>query len=109
LISGIAKRVDPGWPAAASALGAPSWTAAPLPWVEIGLGAVLVAGVARPFAAALAAALLVAFTVLLCLNLAHGRRPPCACFGSRSRSPISARTVVRNLVLLALATVALVA
>ena len=104
LVSGIVKRVDRSWPTAASALGAPSWLA--VPWVEIVLGAVLVSGLVRPFAAALAAALLLVFTVLLGASLAHGRRPPCACFGSRSRKPISALSVVRNMVLLALAAIA---
>ena len=106
LVSGVAKRVDGGWPAAVSALGAPSWAVAPLPWVEIGLGAVLISGLVRPLAAALAAVLLVLFTVLLAVNLARGRRPPCACFGSRSRQPISAWSLVRNLGLLALAAIA---
>jgi uncharacterized membrane protein YphA (DoxX/SURF4 family) len=106
MISGVAKAVDRNWPAAATALGAPSWVAVPLPWVEIGLGAVLVSGLARPVAAALAAVLLAAFSVLLGVNLARGRRPPCACFGSRSRAPISALNLARNLVLLALAAVA---
>ena len=106
LVSGVAKRVDGGWPAAASALGAPSWAVAPLPWVEIGLGALLVSGLVRPVAAALAAVLLVLFSVLLAVNLARGRRPPCACFGSRSRAPISAWSLIRNAGLLALAAIA---
>ena len=109
LVSGIAKRVDRRWPAAASALGAPSWAVAPLPWVEIGLGALLVSGLVRPLAAALAAVLLVLFSVLLAVNLARGRRPPCGCFGSRSREPISAWSLVRNLGLLALAAIACLA
>jgi uncharacterized membrane protein YphA (DoxX/SURF4 family) len=109
LVSGIAKRVDRRWPAAASALGAPSWAVTPLPWVEIGLGAVLVSGLVRPLAAALAAVLLVLFSLLLAVNLARGRRPPCGCFGSRSREPISAWSLVRNLGLLALAAIACLA
>jgi uncharacterized membrane protein YphA (DoxX/SURF4 family) len=109
LVAGIAKRADRGWPAAARALGAPAWSIAPLPWVEIGLGAVLVSGLLRPWAAVLAAILLVLFTVLVVVNLARGRRPPCACFGARSHEPIGALSVVRNLGLLGLAAVALVA
>jgi uncharacterized membrane protein YphA (DoxX/SURF4 family) len=109
LVSGIAKRVDRRWTAAASALGAPSWAVAPLPWVEIGLGALLVSGLVRPLAAALAAVLLVLFSVLLAVNLARGRRPPCGCFGSRSREPISGWSLVRNLGLLALAAIACLA
>jgi len=80
-----------------------------LPWFEILLGAVLVSGLARPAAAALAGLVLLAFTGLLVLNLARGRRPPCACFGASSRRPIGPGSVVRNLVLLALAVIAFVA
>ncbi len=109
LVAGSAKRADRGWPSAAAALGVPAWTVAPLPWVEIGLGAVLISGLVRPLALVLAAILLVLFTVLVVVNLAQGRRPPCACFGARSREPISVLSVLRNLGLLALAAVALVA
>jgi uncharacterized membrane protein YphA (DoxX/SURF4 family) len=109
LVSGIAKRVDRRWPTAASALGAPSWAVAPLPWVEIALGALLVSGLARPLPAVAAALLLLLFTVLVVVNLVRGRRPPCACFGTRSREPINELTVARNLGLLALAVVAIVA
>ena len=109
LVAGIAKRVDRGWPAAARALGAPAWAIAPLPWVEIGLGAMLISGLLRPWPAALAAVLLVLFTVLVVVNLARGRRPPCACFGARSHEPISALSVLRNVGLLGLAAVAVVA
>jgi uncharacterized membrane protein YphA (DoxX/SURF4 family) len=109
LVAGIAKRVDRRWPAAAAALGAPAWTATVLPWVEIALGALLVAGLARPYPAIATAVLLVLFTVLLVVNLVRGRTPPCACFGTRSREPSSAASVVRNIALLALAGVAIVA
>jgi uncharacterized membrane protein YphA (DoxX/SURF4 family) len=109
LMAGIAKRANRNWSAAASALGAPAWAVAPLPWIEIGLGAVLVSGLLRPLAAALAAVLLALFTVLLGVNLARGRRPPCACFGTRSRRPISVLSLVRNVGLLALAAVAYLA
>ena len=55
------------------------------------------------------ALVLLAFTGLLILNLARGRRPPCACFGASSRRPIGPGSLVRNLVLLALAVIAFVA
>jgi uncharacterized membrane protein YphA (DoxX/SURF4 family) len=109
LVAGVAKRIDRRWPAAASSLGAPSWAAAALPWIEIALGALLVSGLARPLPAIAAALLLLLFTVLLVVNLVRGRRPPCACFGTRSREPISEVSVARNLGLLALAVVAIVA
>jgi uncharacterized membrane protein YphA (DoxX/SURF4 family) len=109
LVAGVAKRSDPRWPSKAAELGAPPWVVRVLPWLELALGALLVAGVARRAVSTVAAAVLVAFTVLLVVRLAQGRRPPCACFGARSTRPIGAGSVVRNLVLLALAIVALVA
>ena len=109
LVAGIAKRADRGWPQDAAALGTPAWAIPALPWFEMLLGAVLVSGLARPVAAALAGVVLLALTGLLILNLARGRRPPCACFGASSRRPIGPGSLVRNLVLLALAVIAFVA
>ena len=75
------------------------------------LGVVLLASGALKLAAgprwtAQAAAMLVVFTVVLVVRLAEGRRVPCACFGARSARPIGVGSVVRNLVLIALALVA---
>ena len=109
LVAGIAKRADRGWPQDAAALGTPAWAIPVLPWFEMLLGAVLVSGLARSAAAALAGVVLIAFTGLVVLNLARGRRPPCACFGASSRRPIGPGSLVRNLVLLALAVIAFVA
>ncbi len=109
LVSGAAKRADRGWPASAADFGAPAWAIPVLPWFELALGGVLITGIARPFAAALAAAVLLAFTALLVANLARGRRVPCACFGVRSGRPIGAWSVVRNVALLGVAAVAIVA
>ena len=53
-----------------------------------------------------AAALLGAFTVLLVVRLAQGRRPPCACFGAWSTRPVGFGSVARNVVLIALALLA---
>ena len=109
LLAGIAKRADRGWPQDAAALGTPAWAIPVLPWFEMLLGAVLVSGLVRPAAAALAGVVLIAFTGLVVLNLARGRRPPCACFGASSRRPIGPGSLVRNVVLLALALIAFVA
>ena len=109
LVSGAAKRADRGWPDAAAAFGAPAWTIPVLPWFELVLGGVLITGLARPVAAALAAVVLLGFTALMVANLARGRRVPCACFGARSGRPIGAWSVARNVGLLALAAVAIVA
>jgi hypothetical protein len=77
-----------------------------VPWLEIGLGALLITGVWRPAVALVAAGLLGAFTVLLVLRLAQGQRPPCACFGAWSTRPIGYGSVARNVVLIALALLA---
>ena len=106
LLSGGAKlAAGARWPAQAAALGAPAVAVPVVPWIELGLGALLVTGVARPVVALAAAALLAAFTVLLVARLAHGQRPPCACFGAWSTRPVGPGSVVRNVVLIALALV----
>jgi len=93
------------WPQQARDLGAPGWVVPVLPWVEIVVGAALVTQLARVAAAVVAAALLAAFTALIVLRLAQGRRPPCACFGAWSAKPLGPGHVVRNAVLFALAIV----
>jgi uncharacterized membrane protein YphA (DoxX/SURF4 family) len=109
LVAGVSKRADPGWPAAAAELGAPRWSVPVVPVAELVLGALLVTGFGRPWAAWAAAALLGGFTVLLVVRLAQGRRPPCACFGVRSAKPIGPWSLVRNAGLLVLALVAALA
>ncbi|MGE3268985.1 MAG: MauE/DoxX family redox-associated membrane protein [Chloroflexota bacterium] len=50
-----------------------------------------------------ALALLVLFTGAIAFNLLRGRRPACRCFGQLGAGPVSASTLVRNAVLLAVA------
>lgn len=110
LAAGGAKiAAGPAWPTQARALGTPAVLIPFVPWLEIVIGALLCAQVGRPIVAAIAAAMLLAFSGLLVLRLAEGRRPPCACFGSWSAKPLSWRHVARNAVLLAAAIVAVVA
>jgi uncharacterized membrane protein YphA (DoxX/SURF4 family) len=106
LVSGAAKLFSPSWPVQAAELGAPRWSVPIVPWVEVALGSLLAAGVALPFVAWVTAGLLGAFTVLVGVRLAQGRRPPCACFGRLSRRPLGPGTLVRNGVLIALAVIA---
>ena len=54
-------------------------------------------------AAVVAIALLAVFTAAIVNALRHDRRPDCGCFGDLSQKPISRWTVVRNVVLMALA------
>jgi hypothetical protein len=106
LLSGAAKLFAPMWPAQAAELGAPRWVIPVVPWVEVVLGALLAAGVARSVAGWVAAALLGAFTVLIAVRLAQGRRPPCACLGRFADRPIGPGSLLRNAVLIVLAVVA---
>ena len=106
LAAGALKLASPAWPAQAAALGAPRVVVPVVPWVEVSLGALLATRFEPVMIGVVAAALLGAFTVLLAVRLVQGRRPPCACFGRRSTRPIGPGSLVRNLVLMALALVA---
>jgi uncharacterized membrane protein YphA (DoxX/SURF4 family) len=109
LVAGGSKlAAGPAWPQQARQLGAPTWAIPVVPWIELAVGALLVAQVARSVVAAVALALLLVFTGLIALRLREGRHPPCACFGAWSATPLGAGHVVRNAVLIALGVVALV-
>ncbi len=110
VLSGGSKvAAGPQWPAQARSLGAPAAVVPVLPWIEIVLGAVLVVQLAPVAAAAIALAVLVAFTVLIVRRLAEGRHPPCACFGTWSARPLGWGHVARNVGFMALGVVALFA
>jgi uncharacterized membrane protein YphA (DoxX/SURF4 family) len=108
VVAGGAKiAAGPSWPVHVRDLGAPMIVAPVLPWAELLIGASLVAQVFEPFAALAAIALTVAFTVLIALRLAQGRRPVCACFGAWSAKPIGPGHLVRNGAMLVLGVLAL--
>lgn len=108
LLAGASKlAAGRRWPATAREMGAPALTIPFVPWIELAVGAALVAQLAMPFAAVLALALLVAFTTLIAVRLAHGERPACACFGAWSAEPIGPTHLVRNGVLMALSVLAM--
>jgi uncharacterized membrane protein YphA (DoxX/SURF4 family) len=108
VVSGLAKIASGArWTAQASGLGVPRAIAAALPWVELALGAAVASGLADPWPAVAAIAVLAVFTAWIVVHLARGQHPPCACFGSLSLAPLSWRHVVRNGVLLALGTLSL--
>jgi uncharacterized membrane protein YphA (DoxX/SURF4 family) len=96
----------PAWRAQAADLGVAAPVAVALPWVELVVGAALVVPVVRPWPALAACVLLGAFTVVVVRRLGDGSRPPCGCFGSRSRRPLGPAHVARNAAMLALAVVA---
>jgi uncharacterized membrane protein YphA (DoxX/SURF4 family) len=67
-----------------------------LPWVELTLGLLLLAGLRTTAAAAASAALLLLFSLAIVINLARGHRVECHCFGQIGRAPISWWSVARN-------------
>jgi uncharacterized membrane protein YphA (DoxX/SURF4 family) len=110
VVSGGSKiAAGPAWPQQARALGAPHAIVSALPWLEIVLGAVLVAQLAPVAAAVTALVVLVAFTALIVRRLAEGKHPPCACFGAWSAKPLGRGHVIRNVGFMALGVVALFA
>lgn len=107
LLAGVTKVARPAaWRAEAAGMGVRGPLAAVVPWMELGLGALLVAQVQRHVVAWVAVGLFVAFTVLIAVRLAQGRRPPCACFGSLSPKPLGPGHLLRNGVFIALAVAA---
>ena len=107
VLAGASKlAAGSAWPAQAAGLGAPTWSVAPLPWVELGLGAILVSNLVRRPAAIVALVLLLVFSSLVIARLREGRHPPCACFGAWSARPLGPGHLVRNGVLVVLAIVA---
>ncbi len=115
IIVGVAFAVAGGsniaagesWPAQARGLGAPTWAIPFVPWVEIVVGALLIVQAVPPWPAVAALVMLVGFTALIVNSLAHGRRPPCACFGAWSAKPIGPAHLARNAILIALTVVAM--
>lgn len=105
--AGVRKAADPSWVVAARRFGSPAPLARVLPAVEIGLGALLVAGLGLPWTAWAALVLLTGFTAAIAVRLARHDPVPCACFGSAATAaPVSGRAIVRNLTLIGLAALA---
>ena len=105
--AGVAKIAQRDrWPLQAAGLGVPRRLAVVVPPVEVVLGAALIAQIARPVVALVAAGVLVAFTGLILIRLSEGKRPPCACFGGWSTTPLRVGHLVRNLALIVFAAVA---
>lgn len=103
LASGALKVRDNRWPDAAARFGLPRALALVLPWLEIVLGALLVAQIGGQWTALAALVLLAVFTAAVARHVVRGDEVPCACFGSLSAKPVSWGTIARNLVFIALA------
>ncbi|MBI4885303.1 MAG: hypothetical protein HY826_14745 [Actinobacteria bacterium] len=107
LLAGVTKlALGEQWRSQATGLGVPRAIAGFVPIIEIAVGAVLLVQWQRHLLAWVAVALFATFSALLALRLAHGQRPPCACFGSFSTRPIGVGHIVRNVVLIAAAVLA---
>jgi hypothetical protein len=107
LWAGISKVRDRNWAATtAPVMQLPVEVLRFIPFVELVIGAACVAQV--PFAAVTANGLLLGYLVLT-VNLAQrGDAPPCACFGATA-TPVTWRTVGRNVVLVAVSIVSVLA
>jgi len=107
LLSGALKLRDPSWLAAARQFGAPRLVAITIAPTEIFLGAMLVTGTASPWPSIASEIILAAFTVgmLRVMRRPVNQRPSCACFGRWTARPVGSSSIVRNLVLLALAAI----
>jgi hypothetical protein len=107
VVAGASKlAAGPVWTASARDLRAPDWSVPLVPWVELVVGSALAVQLAPPYPAVAAIVLLVGFSGLIVARLRAGERPPCACFGQWSATPIGAHHLVRNGVLAGLAVVA---
>jgi Methylamine utilisation protein MauE len=107
--AGVLKLVEgPGWSKQAADMGVPRPVALTVPFVEIAIGVPLAAQLLKPWPAVAALVLLAAFTVVIVRRVLDGSRPPCSCFGSRSKRPLGVYHIARNLGLLAVALVAVI-
>lgn len=103
-IAGASKiAMSNRWPAEAASMRAPRFVIPFVPWIEIASGALLVAQWQREVVGTAVAVLLIAFTVLIVVNLVDGNRPSCACFGTWSARPLGWSHIARNVGLILLA------
>ena len=108
LLSGALKLVDrDGSRETFEGVGVPDMVARPLVWllpsVELVVGLLVCVPATARLASAAAVVLLAGYTVVVWRLVRRGGAVACHCFGALSREPVSYRTLVRNLVLLALA------
>jgi uncharacterized membrane protein YphA (DoxX/SURF4 family) len=105
LAAGALKARDGSWPESARRFGLPRPAAVALPWLEVAIGALLVAQYGGRVTALAALLLLTAFTAAVALRISRNDDVPCACFGALSTARVTGRTLARNVVLIALAAV----
>jgi len=110
-VAGTAKLLDrAGTRRAVASFGVPAPLRAPLaiavPVAELTIAAALLFPPLARWAALAAAALLLVFCAAIVSALARGSAPDCNCFGGLAQTEVGRGTLVRNLVLGALAVVA---
>ncbi len=110
LVAGLAKLADlPGSQQAMRDFGLPNALAAPfgilLPLAELVVAIALLIPVVAWWGALGALVLLLLFVGGISYNLARGRQPDCHCFGQLYSAPAGKSTLIRNLVLAAIAAV----
>lgn len=110
LAAGGAKLRDGfAWIRQAGDMGVWPPVARVVPWIEVAVGLAMLPPWLLPWPLWCAGVLLVTFTIVIIMRVADGSRPPCACFGARSQRNLGPRDIARNLGLLALVGVALIA
>ena len=113
LVAGFAKLADlAGSRAALRDFGVPARLSSPfgvlLPLAELAVAVALVPAASAWWGALGALALLLVFVAGIGYALSRGRTPDCHCFGQLHSAPAGPSTLVRNLVLAALAAVVIV-
>lgn len=109
LLAGAFKLRQPTWRGTSTTFGAPAWAVPLVPWVELVLGALLVAQVGGRWPALPATVLLALFWWVVRTRVRRGDATPCGCFGQTSAQPVGPRTVRRNAALTVLAALGFVA
>jgi methylamine dehydrogenase accessory protein MauD len=107
-VAGVAKLADrDGSRRAVEDFGVPAQlsrvVAVVLPVVELGVAIALVSTSFAWWGALGALGLLVVFVVVIVVNIARGRHPDCQCFGQLRIAPVGRSTLIRDLVLAAIA------
>jgi len=67
-----------------------------LPVFEVAAGVALIPSLTAWWGAASTLTMLFLFTIVISINLAKGRKPPCHCFGQLSSKPLGWPTLARN-------------
>jgi len=110
IAAGVLKLIaGPDWLKQAADMDVSRAIATLVPYVEIVVGVLLVTQLFTPWPAVVAVGMLMVFTVVIIRRIRDGSRPPCGCFGSKSKRPLGGYHLVRNLLFLALALVAVLA